>query len=312
MKSYEIADGNNMNGNIFEVKHMAVHDGPGIRTTVFLKGCSLKCIWCHNPEGICAKPQYAYLAHKCIGCKICETVCEQVVHSFENGTHTVDRSKCTLCGKCIDECPAEALSIYGREADTDELLEEILKDKDFYECSDGGVTLSGGEALLQADFCAELLKKLKENGIHTAVDTCGNVPKEAFDKVLPYTDLFLYDIKHIDSKEHKKLTGASNALILDNLKYITEKGAKVEIRIPLVPGHNDSEDVIRGIGKLLGSLDGITKVKVLPYHSFARSKYTALDMPDTLPDVESPSNDRLHEVADILKEYELNAVSGRD
>ncbi|MBQ8759368.1 MAG: glycyl-radical enzyme activating protein [Clostridia bacterium] len=297
---------------IFDIKHFAVHDGPGIRTTVFFKGCSLKCIWCHNPEGICAKPTIAYFAHKCIGCRKCEAVCGQGVHIFENGTHILDKSKCMLCGKCVVVCPGDALTIYGKDASTDELLEDILKDKDFYECSGGGVTLSGGEALLQADFCAELLKKLKENGIHTAVDTCGNVPRDAFDKVLPYTDLFLYDMKHIDGDEHKHLTGASNKLILENLEYITQKGAKVEIRIPLVPGHNDSDDVINGIGAFLGKLTGITKVKVLPYHAFARSKYDALGMKDTLPDVPSPTNDILRAVAEKLKAYGLNAVSGKD
>ena len=184
-----------MTATIFEIKRFAVHDGDGIRTTVFFKGCPLRCVWCHNPEGLTAKPQTAYYAHKCIGCGECQK---------QNFT--------------TESCLGEARVLYGREITVDELLPILLEDKDFYENSGGGVTLSGGECLMQADFCAELLKRLKENGIHTAVDTCGFAPEEALDKVLPFTDTFLYDIKAYDEDVHIRCTGRSNLQILENLK----------------------------------------------------------------------------------------------
>lgn len=301
-----------MKGNIFDVKHLAVHDGPGIRTTVFFKGCSLKCIWCHNPEGIYSKPQLGYLAHKCALCRRCEAACKNGVHIFKAGRHELDRIRCILCGKCEGVCRAGALTLYGRQVTADELIPELVSDIDFYECSAGGVTLSGGEPLLQADFCAELLTMLKNRNIHTAVDTCGNVPAEAFDKVLDCTDLFLYDIKHIDSEAHRRLTGAPNERILDNLRYITERGAKTEIRIPLVPACNDGGDVLDRIGRFLGGLKNITRVKILPYHSMARTKYASLDMPDTLPDAAPPSDAALRSAAAIIGRHGLYAVSGQD
>lgn len=247
-----------MKGLIFSVKRFAVHDGTGIRTTVFFKGCPLKCVWCHNPEGISFKPQTAFYKNKCIGCGECEK---------ENF--------------CAANCLGEARELFGKEVTTEELLPILLEDKDFYETSGGGVTLSGGECLCQADFCAELLKALKKEGINTAVDTCGFVPKEAIDKVLPYTDMFLYDIKAIDSSVHKKCTGQDNKIILDNIKYIDEHGAKIEVRIPFVPDFN--ADQIDKIAEFLKPLKNVTAVKVLPYHNFAGSKYEALGMENTLP-----------------------------
>ena len=180
-----------MKATIFEIKRFAVHDGDGIRTTVFFKGCPLKCVWCHNPEGIFMKPSLAYYAHKCIGCGECVNVCLQNAHKMTENEHIFERESCIGCGACESACLGEALTLYGRETSAEELLPKLLEDKEFYENSGGGVTLSGGECLLQADFCAALLKALKENGIHTAVDTCGFVSREAFDKVIPYTDVFL-------------------------------------------------------------------------------------------------------------------------
>ena len=194
-----------MKARIFEVKRFAVHDGDGIRTTVFFKGCPLKCVWCHNPEGISTKSELAYYAHKCIVCGECQNVCPTGAHTIENGKHSFNREKCIICGKCTDVCLSDALILYGKEMTVEELLPVLLKDKDFYDNSGGGVTLSGGECLMQADFCAELLQMLKKEGINTAVDTCGYVPKESIDKVLPYTDTFLYDIKAIDEKDVDKI-----------------------------------------------------------------------------------------------------------
>ena len=295
---------------LMDIKRFAVHDGPGLRTTLFLKGCSLKCIWCHNPEGICRETQMAYYAHKCIGCGECVKVCPTGAHTMDETGHHFDRTKCVFCGKCVGACLGEALTIFGRLVDVEEAYEILTEDKLFYR-DNGGATVSGGEPLFYADFIKELFTKLKAEGIHTAVDTCGNVPWERFEKVLPVTDLFLYDMKHIDPVAHKALTGADNHHILENLKKLSENGAKIEIRMPLVPGSNDDEETLRGIGAFLQNLN-ITKMKVLPYHSMARSKYAALGMEDTMPHVDSPTDDDLQKAVALLKSYGIPAISGRE
>lgn len=270
-----------MKALISDIKRFAVHDGDGIRTTVFLKGCSLKCVWCHNPESIGFKPRIAYYDKKCIGCGECVAVCPVSAQKMTENGHTFDRDLCIACGQCEAVCLGEALKFYGKEMTADELLPLLLEDNDFYETSGGGVTLSGGECLCQADFCAELLKKLKENGINTAVDTCGFVPKEAFDQVMPYTDVFLYDIKAMDEDVHIRCTGQSNKLILENIRYIDSLGQAIEVRIPYVPHYN--EDQVDKIAAFLKTLRHVTAVKVLPYHRYAGSKYEALGMENTLP-----------------------------
>lgn len=270
-----------MKARIFEIKRFAVHDGNGIRTTVFFKGCPLKCVWCHNPEGLDFKPQLAFYENKCVSCGECGKVCAQNAHTFPEGLHVFDRSQCIACGKCEAVCPRSALTLYGKEVTIDELMPTLLEDADFYRTSGGGVTLSGGECLLQADFCAGLLKRLKENGISTAVDTCGYVPKASIQKVMPYTDVFLYDVKAFDEQVHIQCTGHSNKLILENLKEIDAAGIPVEIRIPYVPGYND--DQMEKIAAFLSDLKNISGIRILPYHNYAGSKYRALAMDNTLP-----------------------------
>lgn len=272
-----------MKATIVDIKRLAVHDGDGIRTTVFFKGCPLKCVWCHNPESIDFKPQLAYYQSKCIGCMECVSVCPSSAHTSDNGAHRFDRYLCQSCGKCEAVCLGEALKLYGREMTVEELLPLLLEDKDFYENSGGGVTLSGGECLMQADFCVALLKRLKENGIHTAVDTCGFVSRDTLSKVIPYTDVFLYDTKAIDDTVHIRCTGQSNRIILDNLQYLDSVGKHIEIRIPYVPGWND--DQIEKIRAFLSGFHTIPQVKVLPYHNYAGSKYEALGLANTLPAV---------------------------
>lgn len=272
-----------MKGVISDIKRFAVHDGDGIRTTVFLKGCSLKCVWCHNPEGISFKPQLAYYANKCIGCGECVSVCPSNAHKMTDNGHLLDRNLCIACGKCEEKCLGSALTFYGKEITVKELLPILLEDKDFYDTSGGGVTLSGGECLCQADFCAELLKALKEKGINTAVDTCGFVPKDAIDKIMPYTDIFLYDIKAIEEDVHIKCTGHSNKQILENIKYIDSCGKAIEVRIPYVPEFNDNQ--IEKIALFLKPLKNIKAVKVLPYHNYAGSKYSALGLENNLPPI---------------------------
>ena len=262
-------------GYIFEIKRFAVHDGDGIRTTVFFKGCPLRCVWCHNPEGIAFEKQMAFYKHKCIGCGECQR------EDFS-----------------AEDCLGEARTLYGREVTVDELLAVLLEDRAFYENSGGGVTLSGGECLMQADFCAELLKKLKESGIHTAVDTCGYVQREALDAVIPYTDVFLYDLKAYGEAVHKKCTGRENGRILENLRYLDGIGKSTEIRIPFVPGFNDGE--IEGIAGFLAQLKHVLRVRVLPYHNYAGSKYVSLGMENTLPQ-RLPTEKEIEGAVDIIK-----------
>lgn len=248
---------------IFDIERNSYVDGPGIRTTVFFKGCNLKCAWCHNPESQDFKPQMMFYKDKCTGCGKCKDICP-----------TPDN--CTLCGKCTLYCPAEAKKVCCKEYTADEVLAEVIKDKAFYDNSGGGVTFSGGECMLQIDFLCEILKKCKENGIHTAVDTAGHIPFESFEKILSYTDLFLYDIKIFDSEKHKKYVGVGNQLILENLKKLFEAGAKIWIRIPVIADVNDSVEEMQKIKTFLDGCGKPEKVELLPYHAMGENKYRAI------------------------------------
>ncbi len=294
-----------MTGRIFAIKRFAVHDGNGIRTTVFFKGCPLRCLWCHNPEGISFAPQLAVYSHKCIGCGECLDCPENAV-KMTDGKAVTDRETCVACGKCAEKCVFSAREHFGREVEACELAEELCLDRDFFESSGGGVTLSGGECLAQPDFAIELLKKLKEKGINTAVDTCGCVPRSVFEKILPYVDSFLYDIKAIDPEIHEKCTGRGNSLILSNFDYLCSQNCDIEVRIPFVVGLNDGE--IEKIGEFLRGKP-IKKVTVLKYHDFARSKYTAVGSSDTMPEnkTDTASSER---AVEILRSFSLNAIGG--
>lgn len=289
---------------VTDIKRFAVHDGDGIRTTVFFKGCPLQCVWCHNPEGIAPQRQLAYFEHKCIGCGMCSEICPNEAHIIRSGTHIVEREKCVACGQCETVCLGDALKIYGKAYTTEELLRILVEDKEFYDNSNGGVTVSGGECLLHADFCRELLAKLKKENIHTAVDTCGFVPREALDKVMPYTDVFLYDIKAFDEEVHIRCTGQSNRVILENLKYLEACGKTIEIRIPYVPEYNAAQ--IDKIFAFLKSFRHIVKIRVLAYHHYAASKYAALSMNCTLPE----RMPLAQEVAALQKQADLICGAG--
>lgn len=293
-------------GTVFEIKRFAVHDGDGIRTTVFLKGCPLCCAWCHNPEGLSRKVELAYYESKCIVCGECIVACPNAAHSLTDRGHLLRRDLCTACGKCAEACLGDALKCFGKKVTPKELLPILLEDRAFYASSGGGVTLSGGECLLQADFCAALLKLLKENGIHTAVDTCGFVSREAIDKVMPLTDVFLYDVKGIDETVHIRCTGQSNQLILENLRYIDNCGKAIEIRIPFVPDYNDGE--IDAIGAFLRDFRHITKIRVLPYHNYAGSKYRALGLDSSLPP-RLPTAEEIESARSRLRAYGLSVCS---
>ena len=271
----------NETGMVTAIKRFAVHDGDGIRTTVFLKGCSLHCLWCHNPEGIAPRAQLAFFARKCIACGACASACPAgALRPGERGP-VLTRALCRGCGACEKACPTGALRLYGRLWSADEVMAAVREDKCFYEHSGGGVTLSGGECLCQPEFAAAILARCRAEGIRTAVDTCGQVGWEAFERVLPLTDKFLYDIKAIDSALHRRLTGAGNERILENLRRLEARGAAIEVRVPFVPECNAGE--MPAIGELLRGFRCVSRVRVLPYHNLAASRYEALGMENTLP-----------------------------
>lgn len=291
-------------GKIVSIKKFEIHDGDGIRTTLFLKGCPLKCRWCHNPESISLNPVILYNPQKCIGCGECVNVCNN--HRISENTHIYNRKDCVVCGKCTDLCYGKALNFYGEETTAEQILPKLLEDKIFFETSGGGVTLSGGEPLLQADFSAEILKLLKENNINTAVDTSGFAKREELLKVLPYADTFLYDIKAMDEDLHISLTGVSNKIILENLEYLNSLNKDIRIRIPFVPGLNDNQ--IEKIAKYLSKLESVREVKLLPYHSFGVEKYLYIGESCSFTDNTKPSGEELNKAIEILKKYSLKVV----
>jgi len=248
---------NTIYGRILEIQRLSTEDGPGIRTTIFLKGCYLSCQWCHNPESISFMPQLQWLRSNCIGCRSCISVCPVHALSFIDDEITIDRKSCKAEGICAEECPSGALDLMGKDVPVDEVVKEVLKDKSFFEKSGGGVTLSGGEPAMQQDFAVAFFRKMKENGIHTALDTCGLGSQEAYEKILPYTDLILYDIKEIDPEKHRQFTGQSNEKVLGNLKLISEwmntnhMPEELWIRTPIIPDSTDTDENLLGIGKFI-------------------------------------------------------------
>ncbi len=295
-------------GLVFDIKHFAVHDGPGIRTTVFVKGCPLRCMWCHNPESLTSEPQLMFTPSRCIGCGYCMKVCEQGAHITVNGEHEVDWGKCVACGKCAAECYSGALELAGRETTVDEVMEEVLKDKVFFENSKGGMTISGGEPLNQPEFTAEVFRRSKEEGIHTSLDTSGYAAWSVIEKVIEHVDLVMYDIKQMDSERHKEYTGVPNELIIENLKKIDTKGIPIWVRIPTIPGLNDDEDNFRKIGELLSGLKHIERVDILRYHKLAESKYEHTGQDYRLKGMDTPEKEEVEHLKDILEGFGVSNV----
>ena len=259
-------------GIVFDIQRAALHDGPGVRTTVFLKGCPLRCPWCHNPESRVHRPQLGFDTDKCSGCRTCADACLEGVHAFDSASrHLVSRDRCTLAGNCVSSCPSDALRIYGSERAVPEVMEVVRRDKAYYARSGGGLTLSGGEPTAQIDFAEALLRAAKAEGIATCVETCGFAPRASFERLLDCCDLFLFDIKASDEEKHRELTGVPLAQIRDNLRWLARRGAKLLLRCPLIPGVNDDEGHLRSIAGLSRELP-LEGVELLPYHEGGLAK----------------------------------------
>jgi glycyl-radical enzyme activating protein len=297
-------------GCVFNIERFAIRDGPGIRTTVFLKGCPLRCLWCANPESMSPAPQLFYLENLCTRCYRCIEACpNKATTKTLDGAIKIDRSVCKACGKCVEACPNKAREISGKLMTVDEVLEEVKRDTLFYQNSGGGVTFSGGEPTHQPEFLWHLLKASQESGIHTALDTSGFVKPEILKKILEHTDLVLYDIKHMDPAKHKDLTGVDNRLILENAKMIAAMGKPMIIRVPLIPGHNDSPENIKALAEFMLSL-GLKRVDLLPYHSLGKIKYYRLGMEYKLSDLKPHQGDEVAKIKADLESYGLQVGVG--
>lgn len=276
-------------GIIFDIQKFCVHDGPGIRTSVFLKGCNLCCIWCHNPESMSLRPQLAFEKSLCTGCRSCEMGCKNHVHIWEDGLHRIQDESCDGCDRCVETCGAKALKIYGKEYDISAVMEEIVSDKIYYDSSGGGVTFTGGEPTVQFDFLLDLAAACKKEGISVCVETNGILPVEKWERLVEYVDLFLLDYKATPSGLHKKLTGSSSKRVFETLAYLERMKKPVILRCPLIPGINDSDAHMKEIRRIRNTYTNIHKVEIMAYHATGRKKWESIGICYPLADLESAS-----------------------
>lgn len=298
----------NMTGTVFDMQRFSLHDGPGIRTIVFLKGCPLHCRWCSNPESQNNSPIVMYKKSDCFKCGRCISVCKVGAISFDNETH-IDREKCTGCGECTNVCPSGALVLKGKTMTIQQAIKELKKDATIFRRSDGGVTLSGGEPLVQHEFASQLLLACKSQGWNTAIETTGFGSSEAIEKVIPYVDTVLLDIKHIDPYTHKKFTGISNEVILKNAKRISQI-TKTVVRVPIIPGFNYSYKDIEDIAKFVKTLNNVDTIHLLPYHTFGENKYDLLGIEYTLDGLKRLSKEDLNEHKRIVESHDIKCIIG--
>lgn len=297
-----------MTSTVFDIQHYCIHDGPGVRTGVFLKGCPLRCRWCANPESNSPAPQLMYVKELCTGCGECIAVCPVGAITRDGEKVVRDREKCTVCGRCVSVCPASAVSLAGKTMTPEEVMEEVRLDGIFYG-SEGGVTLTGGECLMQPKFCAEVLRMCKEEGIGTAIETCGFVPYEAFEAVAPYLDIALYDVKLMSTEKHKKYTGVPNELILENLKRLSnDLHIPVIARTPLIPGVNDDEENLLHMARFLKeNVPTLIEVNLLPYHRLGEGKWVQLECEHAEIDTHVPEEEELAPLLALLRAEGLRA-----
>lgn len=287
---------------IFDIQTFSLHDGPGIRTTVFFKGCPLRCQWCSNPEGLESGPTLSYQIQKCIHCLDCVESCPTGALTSKQGKLVVKNAECNGCGRCVELCPGAALKLYGYQQSPEKLIERIKKDRKYFEKSGGGLTLSGGEVMMQAGYALDILRLAKEEHIHTCIETCGYASQDKFAAILPFVDLFLFDYKFSDSGQHKKYTGVSNEKILYNLKFLNQEGAQIVLRVPIIPGVNDNELHFLKIAEISNELQGIQRVELLPYHNWGEHKYEETGWPNPGLESKSVSPEMAHEWLGKLKE----------
>lgn len=297
-------------GLVFNIQKYSVQDGPGIRTTVFLKGCPLGCAWCHNPEGISTEPEIIVIKNRCTACGECQKVCPLVLPAGRPGVESTRHSECLLCEACVKACPTGARQIIGQSMTVAEVWAEIVKDRLFYEESGGGVTCSGGEPLLQPGFVMELFGVCRQHGFHTAVDTCGYGKQEDLLALASLTDLFLYDLKFVDDTRHRRYCGVSNISILENLKALDQAHSNLWIRIPLIPGLTESEDNLAALAGFIASLHSVRQINLLPYHASARHKFQRLGKPYLLEDLEPLRPDAAEKAAQKFLAFGLPVKIG--
>ena len=301
-----------MEGVVFSIQRFSIHDGPGIRTTVFLKGCSLHCFWCHNPEGIRLKPDIQFFPDRCIGCDECVRVCQHGAAIIENGVRIYDRSKCVVCGECVETCYAGARVLTGKTMTVDAVVSEVMQDRAFYETSGGGVTLSGGEPVLQPLYAHAILERCKALGLHTAIETCGNVRWEDEERMLPVSDLIMMDIKHMDSKKHRWATGAPNERILSAARKFAATDKPIIFRIPVIPTVNDTVEEVTAIATFVRELidlrnnaggdgDHTISLELLPFHRLAGDKYRSLDMDYRAKDLKTPGKEHMNALTEAAR-----------
>jgi pyruvate formate lyase activating enzyme len=298
-------------GRVFDIKRYSIHDGPGIRTTVFLKGCSLRCLWCHNPESVDPGPELMHWPGRCARCYSCIKACPKgAIAKDTTGAVVIDRKACDLCGKCAEACLYDAIQMVGREMSVEEVLAEVEKDRVFYEQSGGGLTLSGGDPFVQAGFAEALLDGCRSRGIRTAVDTAGFSKNGVLDRIVAKTGLVLYDLKCMDDARHKELTGVSNIPIIDNLRHLAAGRTEVWVRIPLVAGVNDDDDNIRRTIEFLSCLKTIRRVGLLPYHSGGLEKARRIGRESHFRKFETPSEERIAAVEAAFREADFEVRRG--
>lgn len=300
----------NINGLIFDIKRFAVHDGPGIRTTIFLKGCPLSCWWCHNPEGLSNSQEIIYYDYKCMNCDKCINICQQNALEEKNNKIVRNHKICTSCGNCVEICPTASQQIIGQKISAENAIKEIEKDHIFFETSNGGVTFSGGEPLMQHEFLKETLKLCKKRSIHTALDTSGFCHSDVFNTLIKFNDLFLYDLKIIDDQQHKKYTGVSNKKIIKNLDILQEKEKDIIIRFTIVKGITDTKENLRDIINLVSSFEKIKEIDLLPFHN-VNEKYQRIGKQNKLKDIKPPSSNDIKRIKKQFEQKDLNVrISG--
>lgn len=301
-----------MTGVVTDIQRFSVHDGPGIRTSVFLKGCNMKCGWCHNPETINARPELEVYPDKCIGCGACLEICPVGAHRAVHDHKVFHRELCEACGACAQKCYAEALVLAGKEMSAEEAVKELMEDLDFYKSTNGGITITGGEPLFQRDFTHEILQLCKERNIHTAIESNMAWPYQIIESILPVTDLIMMDIKIMDNAMHQKWTGVSNKLVLENAKKLSQNAIPVIIRTPVVPGINDTIEEIGTIAAFISDFPNLLYYELLPYHPLGSSKYESLGREYLLDGLKRPVKEKMKLLADTARSCGIKVRSTDD